>query len=187
MTDLTTLSPQSWGVLLLFGMLPALAQCFWGYRLLKLWLFLAGGALGLASGYGAAMRMGLEETPALIIGVILGLLLGILAFKICKLGVLLLCGGMAYFLFAAWVPQWWLAALLALAVGLLAVKFMRPAIILSTGLSGGASAVQALALALVSLGVLPSENFLSGWLAWVLGIVLAIGGIAYQFKHSPKT
>jgi hypothetical protein len=186
-TDLIALSPQSWGVLLLFGILPALAHCFFGYRLLKLWLFLAGLALGLASGYGAGMRMNLGQTPCILIGVVLGLALGFLAFKIWKLGVFLLCGGMAYLFGAVWIPQWWLTALVAIAVGILAVKFVRPVVILSTGLSGGSSAVQALSCALVSLGALPTVNFLSGWLAWVLGIVLAVGGIAYQFKHSPRS
>lgn len=168
---------QIQGAAVAVGGLFALANCFFGYKLQKVWIALIGFLIGLVGGFAAGMALGLEAGPALLVGVALGLVLGLVAFKIYRVGIFLLSFGAVYTMFYALIPISWVGIVVGIAggilAGILAVKFLRPVIILTTGIGYGLSAGQML----LSLFKVTS-------LAVILpvGAALALAGILVQFK-----
>ncbi len=175
--------PQGAGdVLAVAALAAALLQCFLGYKLLRLWVTLAGGVIGLAAGL-AIGTLGLRsEAAAAVLALALMLLFGFLAFRVCKLGVFLLCGLAAYsfvmgLLLAAAGPEavWWMNVIslaAGLAAGLLGVSFLRTAVILTTAILSGLQA---------GGGIMALAQVPSAGPALVLGIILAVLGAAVQF------
>lgn len=141
--------------------LIALATCFFGYRLLKFWVSVAGalvfGALGACLGgwLGGLLNGGAALATALmwVLAILLAVLGGILAFKLYKVGVFLYCfvcgfsvGALVAILLGA-PDKWWLVSLiLGLAAGVVGVLMTKHIVILSTSLSGGFSAGSAIGL-----------------------------------------
>ena len=142
-----------------------------------MWIALIGFLIGLVGGFAAGMALGLEAGPALLVGGALGLVLGLGAFKIYRVGIFLLSFGAVYTMFYALIPISWVGIVVGIAggilAGILAVKFLRPVIILTTGIGYGLSAGQML----LSLFKVTS-------LAVILpvGAALALAGILVQFK-----
>lgn len=159
------------------GLILALLGCFFGYKMLKFWISLAGLFIGAAAGYGITWYMTNNATYALI-GTIAGaILLSILSYKIYLVGVFLLFGFGAYFLSLSYLPLDGLiltiaAVAIGLVVAILAVIYMRPAIIVITGLQNGLLAVGALAH-LVSF---PNQSLMIP-----VGVGLGMLGAAFQF------
>lgn len=74
----------------LFFVIPGFIQCFFGYRVLKLYAALMGFLVGLV-GFGVAGVATLEAVgPGLLVGLVGGLLLSLLAFKAYKIAVCLI-------------------------------------------------------------------------------------------------
>lgn len=165
----------------LWGLLLALAlgalQCFFGYRLfrieLALFCFLAGGSLG------AALMASLNAHWAilLIVGLVAGILLCIVSYKIYLAGVFLVAGMIGFGMGWGLAGHWAVGLAVGLAFGLLGIFFARHVLILSTGLSGGLAAGSALA----QLLPIPA---IAGTLA---GLALAVGGIVVQYKMNPAS
>ena len=69
--------------LLSFGVIFALLQCFFGYRLMKLWITVIGFLLGFTVSFVAAVIFTSDDlTMPLVLGVIVGLLSGLIAFRV---------------------------------------------------------------------------------------------------------
>ena len=155
----------------LLTVLLALADCFLGFQLSKFWISLAGFVLGAA----------LEGWLFLLCLLLLGAAGALLAYRIYRGGVFLLCFLAAFGGIYALIPTPWVGALAGCAAGLLAgvlsLKLLRPALILSTGIGGGLCAGAGL------LPLLGLENPLWGLLA---GIALAIAGVAVQFHTTSE-
>ncbi len=173
---LQQITEQTQLVVAAIGGIVALANCFFGYKLRRVWIALSGFFIGLAIGCGLSLLFGANAGVALLIGLAAGVLVGLVAMKLYKVGIFLLCFGAGYLFFAGLVPIDWLAWVLGVAggvlVGVLAVRFFRTAVILSTGIGYGMSAAQMLlsVFGVTSLAiVLPA------------GIVLALAGVVTQF------
>lgn len=123
--------------------------CFGGYRLRRALVTVGGVVGGAALGFVLARLM---ELPVYWWGVGMalgfGIALGLLAFRLHKLGLFLLCGacamGYVYHLLqtgtAGVLEPWiiWAAAVMTgLIVGVLVYRFYRPAVIVTTALFGG--------------------------------------------------
>lgn len=174
-----------WLVLkVLFGLL----NCFMGYKLLKFWVagcgFLIGLLGGLIGGHFFTERTGVIWIAAACCGLVLGLL----AYEIYLVGVFLLGWLMTVSVFFSLrdvtemsdkmqLLMLALGTVVGIAVGALMVKFARPSIILSTGISGGISVASGIT------GLMRWENPL-----YMLGIgaVLAFCGIIFQWKTTKK-
>ena len=153
----------------------AVAVCtlFWGYKLLKFWVSLAGFAVGFV--LGAAVGIVLQGEMPVIIGVVLaaGVIFACLAFFFYKVGIFLFVGVMGYGLVTTLLNGWsetenaWWIMVLAVAAGILAealaVKFIRMMVILSTSVNGGATlafticpmiGIDSYAVTLITAGVL---------------------------------
>lgn len=164
-------------IALLIGLVIALIQCFFGYKIIRSWIAIIGFLLGAVAGYGIVFSVTDELTYGLIAGVIGGILLGFLAYKVYLFGVFALALLGTYYLctsfFGSLHP---LSFVIAILVAILAVKYMRPAIIFVTAFTGAFAALEA-APAFISYDVT---------LTIPIGVVIALIGAAVQFATTKK-
>lgn len=170
------------GVFLAITVIMALVNCFFGYRLLKFWVSLFGFVTGAGAGYFIADYFIHNSIITVIAAIICGVVLMGLAFKVYLAGVFILCGALAYFaLNEIMSPDiWWkfvICIVLGLLIGLIAVKFVRPAVIVSSGIHGGISSVGA---------ILTAAGLKDHTMAVVAGLVLALAGILFQFANTRR-
>ena len=177
---LQQIAGQAQGIGTAFLAVFTLANCFFGYKLRRVWITVAGFLIGLAAGFGIGLLISGSAGVALIVGVVLGAVLTIVAFRLYLVGIFLMCFGSAYLFLYPLIPITWLAFIVATAggilVGWLAVRLQRPMVILSTGIGCGMSAGQ---LLLTLFGVTNPAVILT------VGAVLAAAGTVVQFKTAP--
>lgn len=118
---------------------------FLGYRLTKLWAAVIGFMAGIMIGNWIVTRFLNNTLMQVLVEVIIGLLIGMLAFQIYMFGVFILCGGFGFMLsmmlLVQYVPDQNKLLLIStaafVALGVLSVIFIKPVIILATGVHGG--------------------------------------------------
>ena len=168
------------------GILCALAQCFFGFKLQKLWIAFIGFLIGFGIGaFGSLFFVPSEYavTVAVIAGAVCGALAALAAYKLYRLGVFVLCAFNIFLAVSGFFrgPRMWIGILLGILLGLtagfLTLKFLRPVIICSTAISGGLSVA-------ASVGTMLHWNF-PGPLFFI-GLAVACGGIFVQFKTTKK-
>ena len=177
-------------VILAFTLLFAVLQCFFGYKLLRVWIAIIGFFVGFVLGFLVARALidGEAYLPA-IIGIVAGLLLAFVAFRIYLIGVFIYCGGIA----ASAVNKisfpegdvWSIVAIVLcvlafILAGILAVKFARPCIIAVTAATGAVNAADALRQMFDTLAG-------NRMLVWGIIIALTAAGMAVQFFTTKKT
>jgi hypothetical protein len=134
---LSTVSPA---LLLIAGFVV----CFFGYRLLRLTLGLAGFGVGLASGLAiAGIIPDASQVLTIIIGIVCGILGAILAALVYKLGVFLLGAGAGVLVASivlaatAWHHPMLIRLAAAIAGGILTLILERPLVSILSALAGG--------------------------------------------------
>ena len=171
-------------IILAFTLLFAILQCFFGYKLLRVWIALIGFLIGFVLGFVISRSMidGEAYLPA-IIGIAAGFILAFVAFRIYLIGVFIYCGALA----AGAVnnltfPEGdgWkvlgivLCVLAFILVGILAVRFARPCIIAVTAATGAVNAADALRRMF-------EEIARNRMVVWGIILVLAAAGMLVQF------
>ena len=175
-------------IFLLFEVIFGALNCFFGYKLLKVWMAVCGFIIGATGGFLIAARFLTERNIVFGITAAAGIVGSVLAYQIYLVGVFFLGWMMSVAAVIAFVRSLPIGdkeklvviaagVLLGLIVGVLIVKFARPSIILVTGISGGISTATA-AFSLLKL----EQPVL---VVTVAGILLAIVGIMVQFLTTP--
>ena len=112
-----------------------------------------------------------------LIGVVAGVLCGLAAFFVYRVGVFLFCFFQGLSLCLALIPNWpgvVVGLIVGIALGVLAMKFLREVLILSSAVGGGMNA---------STGLFSLFGYLGNpLLMWVVGIALAAAGAFVQWK-----
>lgn len=164
----------------------ALVQCFFGYKLIRIWIALLGSVIGGL--IGAVMGVLSDGASMLVVFMLIGMVLGgFLAYKVCMLGVFYVgfmggaligtglgilldmqtgsigsgCIGMAF--------------IVGMVCGVCSLLLAKPVIIVLTVLP-----------AVVELAGISSIVFKSTEIGIFLGLLFAIGGIWFQFKDNKK-
>ena len=159
-----------------------IGECFFGYRLMRSWISILGFLFGAIGGFHLTALL-FHKTGYAIAGTIIGgVLLSALSYKIYLVGIFLIA---AYSIFQIGVTLLPLESVLLYLVsgisgilaGNLAVKNMRPAIILITAFHGGIMS----ATLLPEFVALPAEAT-----TLICGLILTIAGIIVQFLTSKK-
>ena len=175
-------------IFLLFEVIFGALNCFFGYKLLKVWMDVCGFIIGATGGFLIAARFLTERNIVFGITAAAGIVGSVLAYQIYLVGVFFLGWMMSVAAVIAFVRSLPIGdkeklvviaagVLLGLIVGVLIVKFARPSIILVTGISGGIStATAAFSLLKLEQPVLVVTG---------AGILLAIVGIMVQFLTTP--
>ena len=174
-------------IFFLINAMIGFAQCFFGYRLFRIFAAIQGFFIGavLFGAIGSATDNGFVTFILLLAGGIGG---AILAYRVYQIGVFLTTGGyigticLLIAMISMLLSQDSNGATLVIAFlvgfivgGVLGVLFARPLIIISTGLQGF-SAVSCLITAL-------HQN--TGAVSWVIGLICTAAGIYYQFRCNP--
>ena len=175
-------------IFLLFEVIFGALNCFFCYKLLKVWMAVCGFIIGATGGFLIAARFLTERNIVFGITAAAGIVGSVLAYQIYLVGVFFLGWMMSVAAVIAFVRSLPIGdkeklvviaagVLLGLIVGVLIVKFARPSIILVTGISGGIStATAAFSLLKLEQPVLVVTG---------AGIFLAIVGILVQFLTTP--
>lgn len=156
-----------------------LVQCFFGYKLMRVCFTIGGFAIG-ALGAGVGAGLAVDNMAVVIIAALIGGVLGaLLLFHVYRLGVfflnfalvtviVFLAGSASYGSLIAGVIS-------GIVIGVVAAIMVRVCTILSTGCAGG-----------VVAGVAIGGIFHVSAIGLVLGVVLTIVGIVFQFKTTKK-
>lgn len=176
--DLGGLTNKYSSTLMTVGIVFALLNCFFGYKLRKVWITLAGAAAGGAAGY--YFLKDVKLSAAIAAGG--AILLAVFAFQIYRLGLFVLCGGLTYWmlgqLFSADTSMARGICIVAgVVVGVLALQYERIIVILTTGICGGFGASRLL---------FTMTGREAGILAVLVGLILAALGILFQYQLGTK-
>lgn len=187
-TELGTETPNfsAFGIVgIVITMVIALLYCFFGYRFLKFFIALIGFMIGFGLGFFIGMKVsGNVQAVGWILAVIIGIALGVVSFFLYKAGIFIVTFFMIFFLVftftyerlpAPWPPVVSLAA--GLAAAILAVIFVRPMVIFTSGICGGFS----FSMALIS-DLIKWDASYANIVIFVFGIALGILGMIFQFR-----
>ncbi|MCI6421432.1 MAG: hypothetical protein ACI4E0_02675 [Blautia sp.] len=161
--------------IMLASLVFALLNCFMGYRLRKVWGSLLGLFAGAATGAGATYYF--FGTEYMLAAALAGaVVVSIIAWIFYKLGIFLLCAGLVYLLTESFFTDLdgtsrLVCLIVALFAATMAIGYERIMIIGITGICGGIGAVTAL------FSLTGMEKSLG---IWILGLILAGLGIAFQ-------
>lgn len=146
-------------------------QCFFGYKLTKLWIAISGFFLFGLVGLGIGSVNGGGET-VIVWGLILAIIGAFIAFKLYKIGIFILgfIGGLIFGILVSNSIS--LGVILGIMLGVLSFILTKPVIIISTAIPAGIIAGNSL----VTIFGLDSRG-----LGIVLGIIYAIAGITVQW------
>lgn len=162
----------------------ALLGCFFGYKLSKVFMSITGFIIGLFIGQTVSSQLLHIEGFASVLCIILGgAVIAALALWIYRIGIFILCFTFAFsaagtlFSFEGDI-QFFINIIAGLIVGVLAVKYMRPVIILTSAIVCGSSAAGLLPGVAEYMGI---TNLSSMNSSATLTLALCILGIAVQF------
>ena len=167
--------------------------CFFGYRGLKFFIALSGFAIGALIGSLIVLLARIPSPAGLIVILVIGAVLALASFFLYKAGVFVMIAftvGTTVGRILSVRMSGWLAVIIAVAAGLLAgflvLKFIRPGVILISGITGGFSLALYLIVDIV-LKYWVKTNVTQVRLIGVaaIGILLSILGIVYQFRTAP--
>lgn len=184
MDSATTLNGFT-GLWLAVGILFSLVNCFFGFRLQRVWIGVICFLIGFVTMNVLGVNFSLNTAVAVLLGVVLGAVLAFISYKLYLAGVFIFTLGITLLCCVLLIPVQWacwtVGVLLGILLGVLAVKFTRPIMILVTGVSGGLSAAKSLTL-LIPISFIQA----SVWTPVILGAVLAAIGAAFQFSSTKK-
>jgi hypothetical protein len=168
---------------IIITMVIALLYSFFGYRFLKFFVAFIGFLAGLGIGYLIGVRVGANTAVTWILAFVFAIALGVVSFFIYKAGVfivtffavLAMVFQLAEKLPAPWPPV--IAFIAGLAAAILAVVFLRPVFIITSGLCGAMAFSQTLLT-----DMLKWQNDYSSVVIFVLGLAVGILAILFQFR-----
>lgn len=178
------------GIMLAFGIIFALVNCFLGYRLQRVWIAATCFVIGFIVGGVISSHFALHMALGVLISMALGVLLVLVSFKLYLAGVFVFTSGLTLLLCRMLIETTWLGwtvgALAGLLIGIASVKATRVVMILVSAVSGGLNAGQML------ISLMPGAATGSAWMPLLVGVLLALSGVAFQFAttkdrpHVPK-
>ena len=178
-------------VVAIVAIIIGVLMCFFGYRLFRVWLCVAGLFLGVYLGYYLGRQLGGDVWP--IVGaLVVGILLAAVAYWLYKLGAVLvgalLGAGLVLVVansFGA-EPLWWVAVIGAAVGGLIAGLFIKEFIIAGSALNG-ATMVTVGAYALMTgkdyLAEQSKELLSFPWYILVIVAIITVIAAIGQFRY----
>lgn len=128
------------------SLIIALLGCFFGYKLSRLFMSLTGLLVGAAAGGAVGTKLLDVSGPLTALCCLAGaVLLAILSYRIYQAGIFILCFGLSFMAAASIFPftgdiQFFLSVATGFLIGMLALKFIRPVIIMTSAIVCGSAA-----------------------------------------------
>lgn len=166
-------------IAMIVSLICGLLVCLFGYKLNKILITIICAIFGyyLVTTFGSQIFN--DETFKIIVSLIVALVFGYFGFKLYLVGVFLTCfflvNAICYNFITDEMLEVVVGLLAGLVIGIIAVKFTRPIMIISTSFSGSFMAADNLFNLL---------NFTMPAILLITSIILAIIGIAFQFKNT---
>ena len=140
---------------------------------------MAGAYIGYKIG---TQALNLQRPLTIVCAVVAGLALSVLAYRIYTAGIFILCAFLGFIAAATLLPfsgdlQFFLSVLSGFIIGALAVKYLRPVIILSSAIAGGFTASEMIVKVCTLMSLYKFTYFTSGGLT----LIICVLGIAAQF------
>ena len=154
-------------------------ECFAGFKIMKammaIWGFFIGAMLGVVIGV-------LADSTALgvILVIVFGVTLAVLSFKFYLAGIFILTAFLTTIALYIMFENIFIALLFAIGVGILAIYFVKPVVIVTTAISG-AGIILSSAYLMMDLGMNGSPV-----VTVILWIPIALAGIAVQYITTQK-
>jgi len=163
-------------VTIVFGIL----SCFLGYKLIRVWMAFVGFVIGMSLGYVLSINHVSNVAIAILIGFVVGVLFGLIAYKVYMLGVFIIAFVTSFAFVGQLVayfnePGWlWLAVtiVLALVAAGMSLKFVKPVVIIATALNGAVT---------VMMGLFRVMNIDAAATMLLASLLLAVLGMMVQF------
>ena len=158
------------------ALILALIGCFFGYKLSRLFMGITGQIV-------ASQILHVEGFASVLCIILCGAVIASLAFWIYRIGIFILCFALAFSAAGTLFPfegdvQFFANVITGLIVGVLAVKYMRPVIILTSAIVCGTSATGLLPGVTEYMGITTLSSLNS---SAALTLALCMLGIAVQF------
>lgn len=179
-------------VITILAVVIGLLMCFFGYKLFRVWLAVAGLILGALLGHYLGGLIGGGSWP--IIGaIVIGVLLAILAYALYKLGAILVGALLAAMLLVTTLsvfgmePIWWAALIGAIIGGIVAGIFIKEFIIIGSSFQGSYMVIGGLYALIANTNYLETRNqdLLSfPWYVLLAILVLTVVAAAAQMKYA---
>lgn len=168
-------------IALFVGLVIALIQCFFGYKIIRSWISIIGFLIGAVLGYSIVYLIVGEMLYSFLGGIVGGILFALLAYKVYLFGVFAIASLSTYYLCVTYLTMdikylQLVSVVIAIVVAILAVKYMRPAIIVLTAFAGAFTAMETLPTFLP----MASQNIL------LYTAILGLAGAAVQFLTTKK-
>jgi len=178
------------------GILVGVVECFFGYRLFKIILFLSGFAVGFFGAYAGFVGAGLEPGTALLVGLLVGVTLGFVFYFLHLLAIFLFGAILGFAIGMLIAGGGVVSIIVAVLGGVLALFLHRVFIILYTSFSGSMSV--GLGITWLSMDSQAQYTLLTGYTNWevnealgtglIITIALGVVGAIVQFittRHAP--
>ena len=174
------MTSYSFGIIGMVLLGVSLLNCFLGYQLKRLWIALTGFLLVAALANRIALFFTSDSKIILIVTLAVGLLAALLSFRLYLAGVFFYVAILVYPVIAGLIgrEEWWeiaLAVIASLLIGLLALNFVRPALILASAIGGGMQA---------STIIMKWISMTNPWVLYGVAAAFALAGMLVQFKSS---
>jgi len=180
-----TMPEVSWAGLItgLIALVLALAMCFLGFKLLKIFVALSGLGIGAILGILIGGKISESAVVTLILVIVFAVGFFLIAFLIYKAGIFLMTAFSVFTLLMLILPRFELpldprliALLAAAVIGIISVIAVRPLTIIVTALAGGFMAAAEI------LALLKETIALPAVIGVILALVLTVVGALVQFK-----
>mgnify|MGYP004426406743 CR=1 FL=1 len=170
-------------IIMVFSVAFYFVECFFGYKCIKVFVLIAGFLIGFLVGFFITLSFYLNDAyiPAAV-GIGVGILLALVAFKLYLVGVFIFCGAIAAQAVtclplsgdgAEGIIKTVLCIAAFIVVGILAVKFAKLCIVLVTAVTG---AINAINLLRTPIAVLDNNTIIR----FAVIAAVAIAGITVQ-------
>ncbi|HUM84220.1 MAG TPA: hypothetical protein PLN48_10670 [Lachnospiraceae bacterium] len=185
---------EKWGTVgIVVTMIMSLLFCFLGYKLLRFFTAVIGFIAGILLGIFLSARLGIGSPYGLVITLVIGIALAAVSFFLYKVGIFILTG-LAFGIVAAGIAYGRLdttiviiiAIAAGIAAGIISMYFVRPMVILSSGLAGGFAFFSHLMTNVLPKAVPYIDQSFKTAVTLIGGILLAVLGIIFQFRHTKK-
>lgn len=185
MLDFDTILCVLAGISLLLGAL----ECFLGFRIVKFAMAVSGFFIGAALGIVAGIALDNTVLGALTV-IAFGILFGVLAYKLYLVGVFITTAFWTALIVYLLSNSIELALLAAFILGILAVWFVRPVVIITTACAGAGvilSSVGMLFMDRSTFSLFDSANAVSGVSMGLLWLAISVAGAVIQFATTQKS
>ncbi|MDO5517432.1 MAG: zinc ribbon domain-containing protein [Clostridium sp.] len=126
----------------------SIVHCFYGYKLLKWWISFIGFILFGIAGYGVYYNFNGDMNNAIICGLVVGVIGALISFSLYRAGVIVMSFGAGYLTGYTIFTSMKIAIAFGVIIGILALLYMKPVLIITIAVSSGILAGKNLALIL---------------------------------------